>query len=31
MVHYSFAWYSWMSSHQVHCAADPKFADSLAL
>ena len=31
IVYYCFAWCSWISSCQVHCATGPTFADSLAL
>ena len=31
IVYYCFAWSSWISSCQVHCATGPTFADSLAL
>ena len=31
MVYFCFAWCSWVSSCQAHCATGPTFADSLAL
>ena len=31
MVYYCFAWCSWVSSCQVHCATGPTFVDFLAL